>query len=172
MLTQVIHDRQYETCEEGSDDRHSTIIDSQSTNLSDSRQAGRHTMMGLKGGAATTVHTSLYFGYTGQAKLEQTQFLSLKVETVHGGHQRSVCPRRLASPATPMWEPRILQLFYIFILKEGSFTAIWIIQEVINKISEQRKGRNENSEGRKELQKTEEQIHHHHLYFRFIHFQV
>jgi hypothetical protein len=59
-------------------------------------------MTGLKGGAATTVHTSLYFGYTGQAKLEQTQCLSLKVETVHGGQQRSVCPRRLASSATPM----------------------------------------------------------------------
>jgi hypothetical protein len=79
------------------------IIDSQSTNLSVSRQAGRaDTMMGLKGDVATTIHASLYFGYTGQAKLEQTQCHSLKDETVHGGQRRSFCPRRLASSATPM----------------------------------------------------------------------
>jgi len=63
---------------------------------------GADTITGLKGGAAATVHAPLYFGYTGQAKLEQTQCLSVKDETVHGGQWRSVCPRRLASSATPM----------------------------------------------------------------------
>jgi hypothetical protein len=70
----------------------------------------------LKVSAALTVHATPYFGYPGRDKLEQTQCLSLKDETVHRGQWRSVCPRRLASSVTPMQETRILQLFYIFIL--------------------------------------------------------
>jgi hypothetical protein len=49
-------------------------------------------------------------------------------------------------------------LFYIFILKDGSFAAIWITQEMINKMSEQRKRRNENNEGRKNYRRPRNKL--------------
>lgn len=90
----------------------------------------------LNRGAATTVNDSRFIGCTGQAKLEQTQCLPLKGETVQGGQWGSVCLWRLASSVTPVWEPHILEVLYIFILWEGSFAFICITQEMINKMGE------------------------------------
>lgn len=104
------------------------------------------TVTWLNKGAATTVDNSRSIGCSGQAKLEQTQCLPLKGETVQGGHWGSVCLWRLASSVTPVWEPHILEVLCIFILWEGSYAFICITQEMINKMGEWRKWRNEKNE--------------------------